>query len=136
METNRKETIHIETPEHKGALGIGEREGDDGKGNALRQALTPTEPLKLPSNFAHVTLRRIERERLARERREHIIAVVTVTACLLLGITVIGYFYGTVLLAALQTMSRQSDSFSLIPAIAFCCIFFALLNHYLRHRYT
>ena len=122
METNRKNAIHIEAPERKYT--------------ALRQALTPKEPLKLPSNFAHVTLRRIERERLARERRERVIALVTVAACLLLGLAVIGYFYGAALLAALQTMTRQSDSFSLIPAIAFCCIFFALLNHYLRRRYV
>ena len=60
METNPKDSIHIEAPEHRGA--------------ALRQALTPNEPLKLPSNFAHVTLRRIERERLARERRERVVA--------------------------------------------------------------
>ena len=122
METNRKNAIHIEAPERKDT--------------ALRQALTPKEPLKLPSNFAHVTLRRIERERLARERRERVIALVTVAACLLLGLAVIGYFYGAALLAALQTMLRQSESFSLIPAIAFCCIFFVLLNHYLRRRYV
>ena len=104
--------------------------------NALRQALTPTEPLKLPSNFAHVTLRRIERERKARERREQIFAIITVAASLLLGLAVIGYYYGATLLAALQTMFRQSESFGLIPAIAFCCLFFALLNHYLRRWYT
>jgi hypothetical protein len=122
METNRKETLHIEAPERKGT--------------ALRQALTPTEPLKLPSNFAHVTLRRIERERQAHERREHIIAFVITAVTLMLGIIVIGYFYGAALLAAIHTMFRQSESFSLIPAIAFCCLFFALLNHYLRRRYA
>ena len=122
METNRKDFIHIEAPEHRDS--------------ALRQALTPTEPLKLPSNFAHVTLRRIERERLARERREHVIALVTVAASLLLGLAAIGYFYGAALLAAFQTMFHQSESFGLIPAIAFCFLFFALLNHYLRRRYV
>lgn len=122
METNHKDAIHIEAPEYKD--------------NALRQALTPTEPLKLPSNFAHVTLRRIERERKARERREQIFALVTVAASLLLGLAVIGYFYGTTLLAAFQAMFSQSESFGLIPAIAFCCLFFALLNHYLRRRYA
>ena len=122
METNRKDSIRIEAPERKDS--------------ALCQALTPTEPLMLPSNFAHVTLRRIERERLARERRERVIAIVTVVACLLLGLVAIGYFYGTALLAAFRTMFYQSESFSLIPAIAFCCLFFALLNHYLRRRYA
>ena len=48
----------------------------------------------------------------------------------------IGYFYGAALLAAFQTMFHQSESFSLIPAIAFCFLFFALLNHYLRRRYA
>ncbi len=122
METNPKDSIHIETPKRKDTV--------------LRQALTPTEPLKLPSNFAHVTLRRIERERLARERRERVIALVTVAACLLLGLAAIGYFYGAALLAAFQTMFHQSESFGLIPAIAFCFLFFALLNHYLRRRYA
>ena len=122
METNRKDTILNETVEHKDS--------------ALRQALTPIEPLKLPSNFAHVTLRRIERERLARERREHIIAIITVIACLLLGLAAIGFFYGAALLAAIQTMFHQSESFGLIPAIAFCFLFFALLNHYLRRHYA
>ena len=93
METNLKETINIEAPERKDT--------------ALRQALTPTEPLKLSSNFAHVTLRRIERERLVRERRERIVALVTVTACLLLGIAAIGFFYGAALLSAFQTMCHR-----------------------------
>ena len=122
METNRKDSTHIEAPKLKDS--------------ALRQALTPTEPLKLPSNFAHVTLRRIERERIERERREHVIALVTVAVCLLLGLAAIGYFYGATLLSAFQTMFRQSESFGLIPAIAFCFLFFALLNHYLRRRYA
>jgi len=122
MEINSKETIHIEAAERKGT--------------ALRQALIPTEPLKLPSNFAHVTLRRIEHERLVRERRERIVALVTVTACLLLGIAAIGFFYGAALLSAFQTMFHQSESFGLIPAIAFCFLFFALLNHYLRRHYA
>lgn len=122
METNRKDLFGPPVPEASDSV--------------LRQALTSTETPKLPSNFAHVTLRRIERERKAREHREHIAALATVTACLLLGITVTGWFYGTALLAALQTMSRQSESFDLIPAIAFCCLFFALLNHYLRRRYA
>lgn len=122
MEANRKDTIPAEAPKLKDS--------------ALRQALTPTEPLKLPSNFAHVTLRRIERERIERERREHVIALVTVAFCLLLGLAAIGFFYGATLLAAFQTMFHQSESFGLIPAIAFCFLFFALLNHFLRRRYA
>ena len=122
MEANRKDTIPAEAPKLKDS--------------ALRQALTPTEPLKLPSNFAHVTLRRIERERIERERREHVIALVTVAVCLLLGLAAISFFYGATLLAAFQTMFHQSESFGLIPAIAFCFLFFALLNHFLRRRYA
>jgi hypothetical protein len=33
-------------------------------------------------------------------------------------------------------MFHQSESFGLIPAIAFCFLFFALLNHFLRRRYA
>lgn len=122
METNRKDSIPDEAPKLKDS--------------ALRQALTPTDPLKLPTNFAHVTLRRIERERIERERREHIIALVTVVVCLLLGLAAIGFFYGATLLSAFQTMFHQSESFGLIPATAFCFLFFALLNHFLRRRYA
>ena len=122
METNRKDPIINEAVNHKDS--------------ALRQALTSAEPLKLSSNFAHVTLRRIERERLASERREHVIALATVTVCLLLGLAAIAYIYGAVLLTAFQTMLCQSESFGLVPAIAFCFLFFALLNHYLRRKYA
>ena len=122
METNRKETTVVEAPERKGS--------------ALRQALTPIEPLKLPSNFAHVTLRRIERERQARERREGVVAIATIVVYLLLGLAAIGFFYGQVLLAAFQTMCHQSESLTLIPPTAFCFFFLALLNNYLRQRHT
>lgn len=122
METNPKYTVLHKAQERKDT--------------ALRQALTPTEPLKLPSNFAHVTLRRIERERLTRERRERYFAVIITTATLLLGLAMIGYCYGASLLSAFHTMAHQSESVSLIPAIAFCCLFFALLNRYLRQRYA
>lgn len=122
METNHNAPIPNEAVEHKDSV--------------LRQALTPTEPLKLPSNFVHVTLRRIELERQARERRERVAALATVVACLLLGLAAISFFYGTALLSAFHTMLSQHESFSLIPAIAFCFLFFALLNHYLRRKYA
>ena len=106
------------------------------KDSALRQALTPVEPLQLPSNFAYATLRRIERERQARERRERLVAIVTIAASLLLGLAAIGYFYGAALLAAFRTMTSQPEGFGLVPAVVFCCLFFALLNHYLRRRFA
>lgn len=106
------------------------------KDSALRRALTPEEPLQLPSNFAYLTLRRIERERQARERRERLVAIVTIAASLLLGLAAIGYFYGGALLDAFLAVARQPEPFSLIPAVVFCSLFFALLNHYLRRHFA
>lgn len=102
---------------------------------ALRQQSDQT-PRHLPSNFAFNTLRRIERERRVRERRETVIAAITITACCLLGFGTIIYFYGHALLDSLAAMTRQSEAFSILPGMAFCCMFFAALNYFLRRRFV
>ena len=55
---------------------------------ALREALRQQsgQHMRLPSNFAYTTMRRIERERQTEEKREKLAAVITIAACCLLGV--------------------------------------------------
>lgn len=101
---------------------------------ALRQALTPTEPRRLPTNFAFTTMRRIHREQVEAERRERIIALVTIVAVSVLGIAVFGYFFGLKIWQSFRITFIQSDTAILILSTLFCLTFFALLNHWLSKR--
>ena len=101
---------------------------------ALRQALTPTEPRRLPTNFAFTTMRRIHREQVEAERRERIIALVTIAVVSVLGIAVFGYFFGLKIWQSFRTTFIQSDTTILILSTLFCLTFFALLNHWLAKR--
>ena len=102
--------------------------------SALRQALTPTEPRRLPTNFAYTTMRRIHREQVEAERRERIIALVTIAVVSVLGIAVFGYFFGLKIWQSFRTTYIQSDTAILILSTLFCLTFFALLNHWLAKR--
>jgi len=102
--------------------------------SALRQALTPTEPKRLPTNFAYTTMRRIHREQVEAERRERIIALVTIAVVSVLGIAVFGYFFGLKIWQSFRTTFIQSDTTILILSTLFCLTFFALLNHWLAKR--
>ena len=61
---------------------------------ALREALRQQseQHMRLPSNFAYTTMRRIERERQTEEKREKLAAVITIAACCLLGVGTMAYF--------------------------------------------
>lgn len=107
--------------------------------NALRKALTQQaeeHPMLLPSNFAYTTLRRIEREQKARERREKIVAILTIAACTIVGIAAIVWFYGATLKSAIMVMLRQPEGLSILPAMTFCALFFSLFNLYLRRKFA
>ena len=105
---------------------------------ALREALRrqSEQHMRLPSNFAYTTMRRIERERQAQEKHEKLAAVITIAACCLLGVGTMAYFYGEVLLDSLSSMLQQHEGFDVLPGLTFCCLFFALLNAYLRKRFA
>ena len=102
---------------------------------ALRQQSVQTSR-QLPSNFAFNTLRRIERERQVRERHEKIVAVITVAACSLFGFGAITYYYGDTLLHGLASMTQHSESYGILPGLAFCCLFLAVFNSFLRRKFA
>ena len=102
--------------------------------SALRQALTPIEPKRLSTNFAYTTMQRIHREQVEAERRERIIALVTIAVVSVLGIVVFGYFFGLKIWQSFRTTFIQSDTAILILSTLFCLTFFALLNHWLAKR--
>ena len=102
--------------------------------SALRRALTPTEPKRLSTNFAYTTMQRIHREQVEAERREQIIALVTIVVVSVLGIAVFGYFFGLKIWQSFRATFIQSDTAILILSTLFCLTFFALLNHWLAKR--
>ena len=108
----------------------------DGRETSLRQALTPTEPKRLPSNFAYTTMQRIRREQREAERRQHIISVVCIVAVSLLGIGTVAYIFGMPLLRSLIAAFSLPSDLSLVPPTLFCLVFFALLNSWLLRRHS
>lgn len=102
--------------------------------NALRRALTPVEPRHLPTNFAYTTMRRIHREQVEAERREHLVAIVTIIAVSFVGIAVFGFYFGPRIWQSFKSVFVQSDTAALILSTLFCLTFFALLNHWLAKR--
>lgn len=103
---------------------------------ALRQALAARERPSLPSNFAYTTMRRIRLEREKSERRQRIVAFLTVASVVVLGIGGLVYMFGGVIWLALVNMSKQPDALSLSLPTLFCLTFFALLNRWLSRHYT
>ena len=104
--------------------------------SALRQALTPIEPKRLPTNFAYTTMQRIRREQVEADRREQIIAIATIVTVSVLGTAVFVYFFGLKIWQSFRTTFIQSDTVALILSTLFCLTFFALLNHWLAKRQT
>ena len=102
---------------------------------ALRQQ-AEQHPMELPSNFAYTTMRRIAKEQQARQRHERVVATVTICICCVLGIAVMGYCYGEALLKGMQTMARHSESIVMVPGLAFCFLFLATLNYFLRRHFS
>lgn len=113
------------------------------KDNAIRQALAPHphtvknegSTARLSSNFAYVTLRRIQKEQQQAERRQQRLAVAMVVGAALLGIGMLIYFCGETLWQSARMVAQQKDSMGLIVPTLFCLTFFALLNHWLAKHY-
>ncbi len=101
----------------------------------LRQALAPTEPRRLPSNFAFTTMRRIRQEQRRAERRRRIGAIACVVAVTLLGIGSLVVLFGNILWQAFLNSVRQPGASSLILPTLFCLAFFAVLNRWLSRRF-
>jgi len=109
------------------------------KDRALHEALrqqSEQKTMHLPSNFAYNTMRRIEKEQQVHEWKEKVIATITITACCLLGVGVMIFYYGEVLLISFRSMLQQQEGISLLPGTAFCFLFLATLNFFLRRHYA
>lgn len=101
---------------------------------AFRQALSSAEPKRLPSNFAYATMQRIHREQRKAERRQRIASIACVVVVSLLGLGIVGYFFGKTLLHSFIDIFSLPADLSLVPPTLFCLVFFALLNSWLlRH---
>jgi formate hydrogenlyase subunit 3/multisubunit Na+/H+ antiporter MnhD subunit len=107
-----------------------------GASTTLHQALTPTTPKRLPSNFAYTTMQRIRREQREAERRQYIAAIACIATVSLLGLGTVSYFFGKAFLCSLIAFFSQPGDLSLVPPTLFCLAFFALLNSWLMRHYS
>lgn len=103
---------------------------------ALRQALAARERPSLPSNFAYTTMRRIRLEREKSERRQRIVAFLTVASVVVLGIGGLVYMFGQAIWQSMVALSKRPEGLSLALPTLFCLAFFALLNHWLAQHYV
>ena len=103
---------------------------------ALRQALAARERPSLPSNFAYTTMRRIRLEREKSERRQRIVAFLTVASVVVLGIGGLVYMFGQAIWQSMVAISKRPEDLSLALPTLFCLAFFALLNHWLARHYV
>ena len=103
---------------------------------ALRQALAARERPSLPSNFAYTTMRRIRLERQKSERRQRIVAFLTVASVVVLGIGGLVYMFGQAIWQSMVAISKRPEDLSLALPTLFCLAFFALLNRWLARHYV
>ena len=103
---------------------------------ALRQALAARERPSLPSNFAYTTMRRIRLEREKSERRQRIVAFLTVASVVVLGIGGLVYMFGATIWQSMVALSKRPEDLSLALPTLFCLAFFALLNRWLARHYV
>lgn len=107
------------------------------KDNALRQAVnnaTEANKVKLPSNFAFTTMRRIEAERCRTARRNRITAIVSLAAMCSGGIATLVYLCADAIISNIKNMSHGDAPFACVVPMVICLSFFAVLNTILRKR--
>jgi len=102
----------------------------------LLRALEPQERPSLPSNFAYTTMRRIRLERQKSERRQRIVAFLTVASVVVLGIGGLVYMFGATIWQSMIAISKRPEDLSLALPTLFCLVFFALLNRWLARHYV
>ena len=102
----------------------------------LRQALAARERPSLPSNFAYTTMRRIRMEQQKSERRQRIVAFLTVASVVVLGIGGLVYMFGQAIWQSMVAISKRPGDLSLALPTLFCLAFFALLNRWLAQHFV
>ena len=80
-------------------------------------------------------MRRIRLEREKSERRQRIVAFLTVVSVVVLGIGGLVYMFGATIWQSMVTISKRPEDLSLALPTLFCLAFFALLNRWLARHY-
>lgn len=101
----------------------------------MHRALAPIEQKRLPSNFIYTTMHRIRLQQQESERRQRIIAFLTIAFVTALGFGVLGYLSGPVLLQSLVEAVNRPHPFALVLPTLFCLTFFVLLNLWLSRHF-
>lgn len=81
-------------------------------------------------------MRRIRLEREKSERRQRIVAFLTVASVVVLGIGGLVYMFGQAIWQSMVAISKRPEDLSLALPTLFCLAFFALLNHWLARHYV
>lgn len=110
---------------------------------ALRRAvndMAKESRIKLPTNFAFTTMRRIEAERKRAERRNRIAAIASLTMICALGTGTFIWLCADSIVKALRDMaaiymSADSETLSSVIFMVICLTFFTVLNSILRKRF-
>lgn len=89
----------------------------------LRRALTPEK--RLPSNFAHQTMKRIAVEQEAAERRRQRWAAVAAAVVVSAALGILGWMFGPACVESLRVTLPDADS--LVPWLPMGLSFFLLL---------
>lgn len=106
------------------------------KDTALRQAIAGEQEetrIKLPSNFAFTTMRRIEAERRHSARRQRIAATVALAMACAAGIGTVVWLCADSFITMLQHhMDERQAALSTAVTTTVCLTFFSVLNAILR----
>ena len=81
-------------------------------------------------------MRRIHLKRQKSERRQRIVAFLTVVSVVVLGIGGLVYMFGQAIWQSMVTISKRPEDLSLALPTLFCLAFFALLNRWLARHYV
>ncbi len=106
------------------------------KDTALRQAIAGAQEdirIKLPSNFAFTTMRRIEAERKRSARRQRIVATLSLAMVCAAGIGTVVWLCADSFITLLQHHADERQAaLSTAVTTTVCLTFFSVLNAILR----
>lgn len=108
------------------------------KDTALRRAIGTIEEerqFKLPSNFAYMTMRRIEAEKRRKELRYRIITLLSTASVTIAGIITVALSCGKDIIRDFANVFDRQLSFSGMVPMLICLVFFASLNTILQKHF-
>lgn len=114
-------------------------EDSNNKDAALRRAIrnmTDETRTSLPSNFAFTTMQRIRAERRRAERRNRIVAIISLTMMCIAGIGTFLWLCADSIVSMLHRVAESPTGLSSAITTAVCLTFFSVLNAILRKRFN